>query len=452
VTAEPAAADAAQAPVQLADASAFEHFVDRTIRAEGAAGAAVTVAQAHVHDLRPACDRLETALSERLLASVADRLRSVAGPLGDVAWLGGEDFAVLFTRGPEVRPAVLGQRVADVLEAPFTIGAVELALDVSVGVAQFPADAESGHQLVRQADAAMYTAKAAGGGVYADDHHLVDPLQPLTLAARLHRAIDGDELLLHYQPIFRLEDGRMMGVEALVRWQHPERGLVPPDEFIPVAERSGVIDALGDWVLDAACAQARHWQSLGFAPNFGINVSPRQLRRPDFVQRASDAVRRHGLPPGRFILELTETSWSAEGSALLPVLDALRSCGFALAIDDFGAGHSSLWRLRELPVQVIKVDRSFLGDVPDDLKATAIFGAVLDLAATCGCDVVAEGIEDDRQLDFLRRHGCALGQGFHLGRPVGAADIEALLHEALVDQRRSAPRAPGQAPQVRPGQ
>jgi EAL domain-containing protein (putative c-di-GMP-specific phosphodiesterase class I) len=230
----------------------------------------------------------------------------------------------------------------------------------------------------------------------------------------------------------------MMGVESLVRWRDPLRGggLVPPGEFIPVAERTGVIDALGDWVLREVCGQARSWADAGMYPNVGFNVSPRQLRRRDVARRFADVVNAHGIEPGRFVLEITESAWSLEASRLLPVLGELRAAGFALAIDDFGAGYSSLWRLRELPVQIIKVDRAFLAGVPGEPQATAVYSAILQLADACGCDVVAEGVEEPEHADFLTASGCRIAQGYHFSRPVPASDVTALLEASIAPERR----------------
>jgi EAL domain-containing protein (putative c-di-GMP-specific phosphodiesterase class I) len=211
---------------------------------------------------------------------------------------------------------------------------------------------------------------------------------------------------------------------------------VPPGDFIPVAERTGVIDALGDWVLREVCRQARDWADMGLKPNVGFNVSPRQLRRPEVAQRFAEVVRAHGIEPGRFVLEITESAWSLEASRLLPVLGELRTAGFALAIDDFGAGYSSLWRLRELPVQIIKVDRAFLSGVPEDPQGTAVYSAILGLADAVGCDVVAEGVERAEHAEYLAANGCRIAQGFHFSRPVPGREITALLQSQIAAERR----------------
>jgi EAL domain-containing protein (putative c-di-GMP-specific phosphodiesterase class I) len=285
----------------------------------------------------------------------------------------------------------------------------------------------------------MYEARAAGGGIHVYGIGTADPLERLELAARLRRAIERGELELHHQPIMRLADGAIMGVESLVRWRDPARGggLVPPVEFIPVAERTGVIDPLGDWVLREVCRQARAWADAGLKPNVGFNVSPRQLRRPDVARRFAEVVGAHGIEPGRFVLEITESAWSLEASRLLPVLGELRAAGFALAIDDFGAGYSSLWRLRELPVQIIKVDRAFLAGVPEDPQGTAVYSAILRLADACGCDVVAEGVETAEHADFLIAGGCRIAQGYHFSRPVPGPEVTELLQASIAADRRS---------------
>jgi diguanylate cyclase (GGDEF)-like protein len=377
-------------------------------------------------------------LGEELLIQVAERLRGALG-VGDIAArLDSDKFAMLTTGLPALsrdRIEAIGQSIADALEAPYTLGVAELLVDACIGLSAFPNDADRPDTLVKHAEAAMHDARSAGMGIAVYDERTTDPIERLALAARLRRAVECDELVLHFQPIFRLADRRILGVEALVRWQDPERGLVPPDDFIPVAERTGVIDALGDWVLRALCEQGREWQELGLQPNFGINISPRQLRRAGFAQRFAEQVAAHGLDPSGFVLELTESAWALDASRLLPVLQELRDRGLALAIDDFGAGYSSLWRLRELPVQVIKIDRSFLQDVPEDPQATKIFAAMLRLADACGYDVVAEGVEHPEQLEYLAGEGCRLAQGFHLGRPTTAALLTPLLLAGMTPER-----------------
>jgi diguanylate cyclase (GGDEF)-like protein len=424
----------------LANRAALEDALVGAIVDARAAGTSVALAFADLNEFKRVNDSLGHDVGDELLCQVAERLLKAVRPGDLVVRQGGDEFLVLIrdlpAAGREAAEAV-GQRIADAMHAPFSLGAAELLVDAAIGISLFPDDAESPDALRKHADAAMYEAKGAGGGVnvYGDD--TVDPLARLELAARLRRGIERGELELHHQPILRLADRSAIGVESLVRWRDPTRkGLVPPGEFIPVAERTGVIEALGDWVLNEVCAQARSWAEMGLYPNVGFNVSPRQLRRPDVARRFAEVVNAHGIEPGRFVLEITESAWSLEASRLLPVLGELRAAGFALAIDDFGAGYSSLWRLRELPVQIIKVDRAFLAGVPDDPQATAVYSAILRLADACGCDVVAEGVEEASHADFLVANGCRIAQGFHFSRPVPGPEVTALLEASIAPERR----------------
>jgi diguanylate cyclase (GGDEF)-like protein len=424
----------------LANRAALEEALESAVADARAAGTAVALAFADLNEFKRVNDSLGHDMGDELLCQVAARLRSAVRPGDLVVRQGGDEFLVLVRDLPNAareHAEAVGQRIVDALHAPFELGAAELLVDAAVGVSLFPDDADTPSALRKHADAAMYEAKAAGGGVQVYGAGTADPFERLALAARLRRAIERGELELHHQPVLRLADGGVMGVESLVRWRDPERGLVPPGDFIPVAERTGVIDPLGDWVLREVCRQAQAWKEAGLKPNVGFNVSPRQLRRAGVARRFAEIVAAHDIEPGRFVLEITESAWSLEASRLLPVLSELRAAGFALAIDDFGAGYSSLWRLRELPVQIIKVDRAFLAGVPEDRQATAVYSAILRLADACDCDVVAEGVELAEHADFLAANGCRLAQGFHFGRPVPAPEMTAVLEASIAPERRA---------------
>jgi diguanylate cyclase (GGDEF)-like protein len=427
-------------------AGLLRHLHTAVARAH-ADGSAVALLYLDLDDFKLVNDGLGHATGDEVLRLVADRLRPLVREGDVLARHGGDEFLIVLgdlpigredgRAEPERRAVAVCHRIAAALDEPLRVRGAELHLRASVGSSVYPFDAEDTETLLRHADTAMYEAKGMGGGfaVYRRDA-AVDPLAHLSLAARLRRAIEAGELVVHYQPIFRLQQGEALGVEALVRWRQPDGSLVAPDRFVPLAERTGLIDALGDCVFETVCRQLAAWSRDGLNPRVGVNLSPRQLRRPDLPERLVERIEAHGLDAGRFVMELTESSWTVEASKTIPALDRLRAAGLRLALDDFGAGYSSLSRLRDLPVDVIKIDRAFLPGVPHDPQATAIVTAIMQLAEACGCDVVAEGIEDDEQLRFLVDSGCALGQGYLLARPGPPEQAEGLLRRALARDRR----------------
>jgi EAL domain-containing protein (putative c-di-GMP-specific phosphodiesterase class I) len=275
----------------------------------------------------------------------------------------------------------------------------------------------------------MYRAKAVARGswaVYAQAGR--DPLERLSMAARLRRALSGDEFQLHYQPIFDTAGGQLVSLEALLRWYDRERGaLVPPGEFIPVAEETGLIESIGDWVIRAVCEQQVAWAARGLLPQISVNVSPRQLRRIDFIGRVTEHLRATGADPRRITIELTESAMHQGHADAEPSLRRLHDLGLRLALDDFGAGGSSLARLREMPMDTLKIDRAFLREVPENGEAAAIVTAILSLARALGRYVVAEGVETEEQRRFLEEQRCPLVQGFLLGRPMPVDAVEELL-------------------------
>jgi EAL domain-containing protein (putative c-di-GMP-specific phosphodiesterase class I) len=255
-----------------------------------------------------------------------------------------------------------------------------------------------------------------------------DPLARLSMAARLRRAVSAGEFTLHYQPIFAAGSLAPVGVEALLRWHDAERDeRVPPGEFIPVAEETGLIESIGDWVVGAVCAQQVEWAARGFTPQISFNVSPRQLRRLDFTARVAEHLRATGADPARLTVELTESATLQDPADAEPILRELHELGLELALDDFGAGYSSLSRLRDMPVGTLKIDRAFLRAVPESREASAIVEAILDLARALGRTAVAEGVETEEQRAFLAAQGCPLVQGYLLGAPMPPDEVEALL-------------------------
>jgi EAL domain-containing protein (putative c-di-GMP-specific phosphodiesterase class I) len=304
-------------------------------------------------------------------------------------------------------------RLFDVLAAPVMLEGKRLHLRASIGIAA----TDTGDELLRNADLAMYAAKAAGtnrSAFFTEDLH-TNAVDRLDRREQLERAIDNDELVLHYQPIVDLDLGRNAGFEALVRWQHPERGLLGPGEFIPLAEETGLIVGLGRWVLRESVRQAATWAG---APYLSVNVAGVQLEQPGFVGEVGDALRDGGLAPQRLVLEVTESSLVGDDSA--ERLQALRRMGIRLAIDDFGTGYSSLSYLRRFPMDVLKIDRSFTRDACED---SALLHAIVAMGESLGLVLVPEGIEEPEQADALRALGCRLGQGFLFGRPVPASEL-----------------------------
>ena len=380
-------------------------------------------------------DSLGHAAGDALLCRVAARLESATRATDVLARMSGDEFLLLAAdiEGDEVLAAeTVAANILQALHEPFAAGdGEEIQITASIGISLAPRDAADPTDLLAHADTAMYRAKAvARGGSTFFTADPADPLTRLSLAARLRRALGSGEFLLHYQPIFSLASGRLEGVEALLRWNDPDRGLVPPGDFIPLCEETGLIEALGDWVVGAVCAQQVEWAAEGFHPMISFNVSPRQLRRQDFSERVAHHLASTGADPAKLTAELTESaamdSWDEADSPL----HALHALGLQLALDDFGSGFSSLARLRELPVETLKIDRAFLRQVPEDPQATALVSAIISLAAALGRTAVAEGIEREEQRAFLSAQRCPLAQGFALGRPAPPEDIRLLLQHA----------------------
>jgi predicted signal transduction protein with EAL and GGDEF domain len=347
---------------------------------------------------------------------VAGRLRGAEGDRGLIARHGGDEFVLLLADLPRDEAEGIARETADQLALrlakPFTVAGAEFHVAASVGISVFPDDADGSEALLQHADAAMYQSKGRGRAastVYAGVTH--DPLERLSLSRRLRRAIARSELELHFQPIVWTASGRLHSMEALLRWQDPERGLVHPDRFIPAAEEMGLLDPIGTWVIDAVAAQIVAWRAEGLEARVSFNVSPRQLLRPDFAAELGDRVRAAGVDPTLLTMELTESATLREPERIGPLLRDLRALGLQLAIDDFGAGWSSLSRLRLLPVQTLKIDRSFLREIPEDPESGAIVRAVIALSDALGMTTVAEGVERPVQQHFLAAQGCPLSQG-----------------------------------------
>jgi predicted signal transduction protein with EAL and GGDEF domain len=354
---------------------------------------------------------------------------------GDIAArLGGDEFAILLEDRPNLGRAIgVANRIIDALQAPFAMQDNEIVVGGSIGIAVAREPEERAHDLLRKADMAMYTAKSAGKRRLA----VFDPTVHASIVARhelsseLARSIARAELAVHYQPIVDLASLRLIGVEALVRWNHPVHGLVPPEEFVRLAEENGTILELGRWVVVEACDQLVHWKHAGILRepiSLALNLSPIQLQQPGFVEDIEGILLRTGFDPADLIVEMTETAMFRDSQATIEKLESLRRRGVRIAVDDFGTGYSSLGYLRRFPVDILKIAREFVVPASSEPEAWAFAHAIVALGRTLGLTIVAEGIEELGQLNRLRELGCQLGQGFLLGRPVSGADLEALLH------------------------
>ncbi|MHC8369636.1 phosphodiesterase DibA [Pseudomonas sp. MDT1-85] len=373
-------------------------------------------------------DSLGHSVGDQLLKAVAERLNVLFGPGITLARLSGDEFAVLAENCPQPgHAAALAQRVIDGLKEPFQIDGHPLFINASIGISLFPSDALSAEQLLRNADSALFKAKSAGRDGYAlyTEELTAHAQQRVEIAFELRRALEQQELRVYYQPVHDLKTSRLIGVEALVRWEHPQRGLVSPAEFIPIAERTGLIAEIDAWIMRQACQQMCQWQAAGVVLSFvAVNVSSRLFARRELYQQVAQVLHDTGLDPAYLELEVTESAVMDDPEVALEQMHRLRELGVRLAIDDFGTGYSSLLRLKRLPVQKLKIDQGFVAGLPGDEDDAAIVRVIIALAQSMGMQVHAEGIEQVEQAAFLLEHDCDLGQGYWFGKPVPAASLD----------------------------
>ncbi|MFN8556457.1 MAG: EAL domain-containing protein [Dehalococcoidia bacterium] len=410
----------------------FRDYVERACTRSARHGSLLAVLFLDLDQFKVVNDSLGHEVGDNLLTAAADRLRLCLRPEDAVARLGGDEFAVLLEDLGDPSDAMrVADRLIEALQAPFLVYSHEVFTSASVGIALSECGADHPQDLLRHAEVAMYQAKDLGRSrVEVFDSHMgVRARERLELEADLRRALRGGELRLQYQPLVTLEAGRMVAVEALVRWQHPREGLLPPGRFISLAEETGLITAVGRWVLEESCRQLRRWQDRypGAPARVCVNVSPRQLRQPTFLQEVTAIVRAARLDPRCLTIEITEGVLMENRDVALPILEGLRRLGVTVAIDDFGTGYSSLAYLRQYPVDILKIDKSFVDDIGDEAGGTALAGAIIHLAQTLRLQIVAEGIERREQAEQLRRLGCHQGQGYYFGRPYPQDAIEAML-------------------------
>ncbi|MDG9770125.1 EAL domain-containing protein, partial [Stenotrophomonas maltophilia] len=358
---------------------------------------------------------------DALLLSVAERIRELLRSQDTFSRMGGDEFVLIVPTSDSQDAAVVAQRIIDTVALSISIESAEVHVTASIGVAMYPSDGATERELVAHADAAMYHTKNNGrnGYTFYSPSMNVSAHQQLELLSDLRRAIDRKELVLHYQPKFAGPDCSLVGLEALVRWCHPEHGLLQPSEFIPVAERSGLILALGDWVLNEACRQTREWKNDGYqVPSVAINLSPLQFSSAALIDTVRMALESNNLGPGLLTLEITETTAMRDADATLRVLDELTAMGVQIAIDDFGTGYSSLLYLKRLPATELKIDRAFITDLESNSEDAAIVASIVALGRALNLRVVAEGVETQGQREHLKQLGCDVYQGYLLSRPL----------------------------------
>jgi diguanylate cyclase (GGDEF)-like protein/PAS domain S-box-containing protein len=428
----------------LPNRSMFEEYLGLAIARARRAGGGVAVMLIDIDDFRLVNDSLGHETGDALISKLAARLREATRDTDLVARQGGDEFLLLLadldrgtapgipnaTDGASMVAESVAARVQEMLRAPFDAGGTEVYVSASIGIALFPNHASDAAVLLRAADTAMYRSKRTGPGgytVYADGEQ--DLLGKLSMSTRLRKAVEHQNWKLHYQPIVDLLEGTMIGVEALIRWNDPNGGLVAPGDFIPLAEEMGLIEAIGDWVVDELARQGAEWRAEGLELELSFNLSPRQLWRPEVGDRIMERIEAAGLDPRRILVEITETAAMTDPDRTLRILRDLRARGLRVALDDFGTGYSSLSRLRDLPVDVLKVDRTFVREVSTHPANGSMVQAIVQLAHALGMTPLAEGIETQADWLFLVERGCGLGQGYFFGRPVPAQEILARHHQ-----------------------
>lgn len=402
----------------------YNHLLE-TIQADGGRGIRMALLLMDLDRFREINDTLGHHRGDLLLQQLGERLRKATFDRDMVARLGGDEFAILLVKLTNVEDIhlVLG-KIARALEAPFVIEEIPIAVETSIGIALYPDQGADPDTLIRRADVAMYAAKKSGSGhlFYAPDIDRYNP-QRLALMAELRQAIEQSQLVLHYQPKIRLADRKVFGVEALVRWKHPQHGMIPPDRFIGPAEQTGLIYPLTHWVVQAAVRQCADWRQAGIAMTVSANLSTRNLLDPKFPETVLELLQTSGLMPEQIEFEITESAIMTDPTRAREVLARLQKVGIKFSIDDFGIGYSSLSYLRKLPVHAIKIDKSFVLYMVQNEGDMKIVRSTIELAHNLGLEVVAEGVETEETLDRLIEMGCDAAQGYLISRPIPKEEL-----------------------------
>ncbi|MCX6344586.1 MAG: EAL domain-containing protein [Armatimonadetes bacterium] len=390
-------------------------------------------------------DTFGHSIGDSLLKEVTNRLTNTLREIDTIARMGGDEFTLILTDLMHVEDAKrVAERVLKAFSRPFKVKSHEIFITVSIGISIYPSDGCDAETLVKNADAAMYLAKEKGRSTY---HMYTKSLSEkaevrISLENSLRHAVERDELILHYQPCLRIATGEILGSEALLRWQHPEMGMIPPLDFIPLAEDTGLITPIGEWVIHTACKQNKAWQDAGFPHiEIAVNVSARQFRQQDFQNTVKHALAESGLDANWLVLELTESTIMHNPESAAKLLQNLKAMGVHVSIDDFGTGYSSLSYLKRFPIDTIKIDQSFIREITTNPDDAAIAGAVVAMAHSMKRRVVAEGVETLEQLEFLAQLKCDDMQGYFVSKPVNAEEFEMLIRTHKRWDRFSQPKA-----------